>query len=201
MKHESGFTLLETLVALVLMSLLLVALFGAFRAGIASWRLADEYVEKTEPQLMLAQMLHRHMSQLKIAGTWQVSFRKPVWDSDRQGVFFLAESDALQYIAPLGQAVDNQLFLIELRSQAKGQPGLWIKMVPYDEKRQDQMLAELEAAQAEQISQDIEVKFSYLTGMGWQSGLKEGAQPTLLRVDWFSAGRTWASTTYRIGGN
>lgn len=201
MKREAGFTLLETLIALVLMSLLLLAVFGSFRAGISSWRLADEHVERTEPQLMLSRMLYRHMSQLKIAGTSRLSFRQSVWDSERQGVFFLAKPDALQYIAPLGQAVDNQLHLIELSSRPEGRQGLWIKAVLYDEKQKNEVLAELENLAAEQISQDVEVRFSYWLNDGWQEELPDGAQPVLLKVDWLAGDRAWASTTYRIVGS
>lgn len=201
MRREAGFTLLETLVALVLMSLLLVALFGGFRAGISSWRLADEHISKTESQVMLAQMLQRHMSLLKVAGTARKSYRSAVWESERQGVFYLAQADTLQYIAPLGQASDNQLYLIELRSGAAGEPGIWVKMVPYDEKRKNDLLSELEVAQAEQINQDIEVRFSYLINANWVDELPEGARPDLLKVVWLSAERVWSSSTYRIVGS
>ena len=200
MRRNAGFTLLETLVAMVLMSLLLIALFGSFRAGVASWRLADEHVDKMEPQLMLSRMLYRHMSQLRIAGTSRFSFRSTVWSSERQGVFYLAKVDVLRYVAPLGQAVDNQLYLVELRSRAGSQPGVWMKAVPYDEKNNDEMLAELDKIEAEQVSRSVEIRFSYLLETEWLNELPDGAQPVLLKVDWLSPGRTWASTTYRIVG-
>lgn len=197
---QRGFTLLETLVALVLMSLLLLALFGGFRAGIASWRIADDYVEETETQLMLSRLLYRQMNQLKIAESEGKSLLGRKWSGGKKGTFFLAQADVLQYIAPLGQAADNQLYLIELRNGTKDAPGLWVKMLPYDAAKKAELLQALELAEPQLLSSSLQVRFSYQSNRGWLDELPLGGQTALLRVAWLSVERSWASTTYRIVG-
>jgi len=200
MKRESGFTLLETLVAMVLMSLLLMALFGGFRAGINSWRLADSHVERNEPQLLLSRMLYRQMNQLKFSRTARESFRAALWESEKQGVFYLATADVLQYIAPLGLAVGEQHYLIELHNRPGGEPGIWFKAVPYDEQNKTESLDSFEEAGLELLSSEVELRFSYFMGGEWADELESGARPLLVKVDWRAEGRTWPSSIYRISG-
>lgn len=201
MRREAGFTLLETLVALVLMSLLLVALFGGFRAGISSWRLADEHIAKKESQMMLVQMLQRHMSQLVDGGGLTLSVIDQVRGGGRSdGLFHHATETGLRYVAPLGQSADNELYLIELRSKAQEQGGLWIRMVPFQSVQELELLEALEAAEYTQVSAQIEARFSYFLAEEWVHELGEQEYPRLLKIEWLSEDQSWPATVFRLNG-
>lgn len=93
MKSARGFTLLEVLVALVLIGLLMVVLFGGFRAGINSWRIADQHSMRVEEPRQLSGLLYRHLGQLLPAR----------FAADEQGNIqpsFTGEKGRMLYIAP-----------------------------------------------------------------------------------------------------
>lgn len=190
--RQRGFTLLETLIALVLMSLLMVALFGGFRAGIASWRVADNHIVQAEPQVLVSRMLYRHLSAVHM-----------VQEAD----FFKLEealpavrgtTDRISYTAPLALAVDNQLYSIELANEPGGRAGLWIRYVPYDPALD--MQAELEDAEYLQLSGELGMQLSYFVEEDWVDELSEDAVPKLVRVHWMSGERVWPASVFRVTG-
>lgn len=190
--RQRGFTLLETLIALVLMSLLMVALFGGFRAGIASWQVADSYIEQTEPQVLVSRMLYRHLSAVHMP--LQVGFFRFAG----QQAPVAGTSDRISYTAPLALAVDNQLYSIELANEPGGRAGLWIRYVPYDPALD--MQAELEDAEYLQLSGELGMQLSYFVEEDWVDELSEGAVPKLVRVHWMSGERVWPASVFRVTG-
>lgn len=188
--RQRGFTLLETLIALVLMSLLLVALFGGFRAGIASWRVADSYIEQSEPQVLVSRMLYRHLSAVQAVP--QVGFFRLA----EQQASLAGTVDRISYIAPLALAVDNQLYSIELANEPEGRAGLWIRYAPYEP--QLDMQKELEAAEYLQISGELGMQLSYFVEEEWVGELPEGTMPKLVRVHWMSEDRVWSDSVFRV---
>lgn len=188
--RQHGFTLLETLIALVLMSLLMVALFGSFRAGIASWQVVDSHVEHTEPQLLLGRMLYRHFSQVKIFSSVPGFGKVAVSDS------FQGYTGRVRYIAPLAQSVDDQLYVIELTSNPEGHSGVWIKYVPFE--TLDIIEDQLGQAEYQLISAELEIEFSYFVGAEWVTELDKKNAPRLVRVSWRSAERLWADSVFAI---
>lgn len=195
MRRENGFTLMETLIALVLMSLLLLALFGGFRAGIASWRLVDRHVDANEPQLRLDRMLYRHLSQLKLQGEGRSFTGATV----AENTFMIATRDTIHYAAPLALSADNEVHSIELISQPAGRAGLWMRTAPYDENVN--MVEVLKDVDYVQLNDSISVKFSYFVEGEWHDALEEGVNPELLRVYWQAGQRVWSSSTYAVIGH
>lgn len=203
--RQQGFTLLETLVALTLMGLLMVALFGGFRAGLASWQVAERQVAASEPQLMLERMLYRHLSQLRYAVVSRERTRSN-WSATGKAAFYLAGPEVLRYTAPLAQAVGGDLYLIELHSQPDGREGVWIRMVPFVEGEHEQALEALDNEELQQVSDRLRIRFSYFLDSQaeedaeteWLDELEQGAIPSLVRVHWTAEERVWASTTYQI---
>lgn len=191
-RRQTGFTLLETLVALVLMSLLLLALFGGFRAGIASWRIAGSHIEQTGSQLLLGRVLHRHLAQIVVT-SGNGGANNPA------GIHsFAGAADRIRYIAPLALAVDNQLYGIELASEPDGREGVWIRYVPYE--GLEGLKETLDEAEYVQVDELLRIRFSYFVDEEWQEELEVGVVPKLVRVHWSSAGRTWSDTTYAVAG-
>lgn len=191
---QQGFTLMETLIALVLMSLLLLALFGGFRAGIASWHAMDRQVALSEPQQRLDRLLYRHLSQLQGAEQMRGFL---MGSRDGGGVFFVARKNRIRYAAPLSLSVDNQPYAVELASEPNGRTGLWIRYVPFDDAQAAHDL--LDAEEYVQVSESLTVSFNYFVADEWLDELEENVLPLLVRVHWSSPERTWSATTYAVG--
>lgn len=62
--HQSGLTLLEMLIALVLLSILLVLLFGGLRLASRSWSAGDRYVNQTAQMVAVQEFLRSRISQV-----------------------------------------------------------------------------------------------------------------------------------------
>jgi len=61
--HQQGFTLLELLIALVMVSLVMTAAFGALRVGSRSWESGVERADSVEEMQAFAEFLRRQMAQ------------------------------------------------------------------------------------------------------------------------------------------
>lgn len=192
MSRQSGFTLLETLVAMTLMSLLMLALFGGFRAGIASWQVAESHIDANEPQLLLNRMLYRHLTQLYVPRGSRMS-------GPAEPAFF-GSVDRIRYVAPLALSVDNRLYAIELASAPEGREGVWIKYLPYDQLEPEGIESTLAGLEYMQVSDSLRVQFDYFVGDEWLDELEGGTVPGLVRVQWFAGDRVWSSSTFRVTG-
>ena len=151
-KSARGFTLLEVLVALVLIGLLMVVLFGGFRAGINSWRIADQHSMRVEEPRQLSGLLYRHLGQLLPAR----------FAADEQGNIqpsFTGEKGRMLYIAPLSMSSGSVPYVFEVISRWQGRPGIWARYAPYHPNKSAQEL--LSAADFVQISASLQADFAY----------------------------------------
>ncbi len=173
MKQQKGFTLLETLIALVLMSLLIMALFGGFRAGLRSWQSAEKHVAWVEEPRQLSALLYRHLSQFVPVAVGQT----------RAGTMYLfsAAPERLLYVAPLAMSVGDEPYVFELVSGHDGQSGLWARFAPLTEdKTYSELLNDVEYVQ---ISENVSARFSYFFQEAWVDSLPEGQLPELVKVN------------------
>lgn len=125
MKHlQRGFTLLEMLVAMVMVSLLFLALFSAFNTISRGWDAADKRIMKTEDMSLINGFLRRQLNNILVV------------KMNTQGEAYYAfegEREVVRYAAPL-QPLQNQggIYLIEMAvaSANKGKK-LTIRFAPY----------------------------------------------------------------------
>ena len=90
-RRESGFTLLELLVALSLVGLMSVAIFGGLRFGTRTWEAGSARSEQINEVVLTQSLMRRHLIQL--AAFDQVQQRSetaPVFEGEGQFVRFLA---------------------------------------------------------------------------------------------------------------
>lgn len=191
MKQQKGFTLLETLVALVLMSLLVMALFGGFRAGLRSWHAAEKHVAWVEEPRQLSSLLYRHLSQFVPIRVGQPSFDIIY--------LFSASADRLLYVAPLAMSVGDELHVFEMVNGHHGQPGLWARFAPVTQntnQTDQELLADVEYVQ---ISENLSAQFSYYFEEAWLDSLEVGQLPTLIKVNLqLSSGQEWPSLVFAV---
>lgn len=189
MNRQKGFTLLETLVALVLMSLLIMALFGGFRAGIRSWQAAERHVEWVEEPRQLSALLYRHLSQfIPVAGERSFSGSMHA---------FVGEPERLLYVAPLAISVANQPYIFELVNGHDGQLGLWARFAPLELDKNYQ--ESLDQAEYLQISENLSARFAYFYEDAWVDSLPEGKVPILVKVNLtIESQQEWPSLVFAV---
>ena len=86
-----GFTLLEILVAMLVLTLIVTSSFGALRLGERSWEAGAARSAETETLRTVANLLQRQLGQL-VPVTWKV-------DTENH-IAFAGARDALRFIAP-----------------------------------------------------------------------------------------------------
>lgn len=123
---QHGFTLLEMLIAFVLVSLLFVALFSSFHTIAHGWEAADKRMGKTEDMRLIEEFLRRQLSQAMVV---RIKGEK----KDTTVYAFEGSATEVRYAAPL-QPLQNQggVFLIELAIvSGKNGQALQMRYAPY----------------------------------------------------------------------
>ncbi|WML89810.1 prepilin-type N-terminal cleavage/methylation domain-containing protein [Thiothrix lacustris] len=123
--RQRGFTLLEMLISLVLLSFLFLALFASFHTIGRSWDAADARMNKTEDMRLMTDFLRRQLSQAMVV---QIVGKKEAKVYALEG-----SATSLRYVAPL-QPLQHQggIFLIEINIVAsKGGKKLEMLFAPY----------------------------------------------------------------------
>lgn len=93
MKRAAGFTLLEVLAALVLLTLLLVGVYAGIRTATHSVRSGTAAIERIDQVRSAQQFLRRELAQ---------SMLQPIGRSDHgEPIYFEGSARAMRYVAPL----------------------------------------------------------------------------------------------------
>ena len=96
LRRANGFTLLELLIALSLVSLILMLLYGGLNLGSRNWDSIEQKVRETENVRLARSFLQRALLQAR-KKSWEVERRKyPV---------FFGSSEQLEFITPLSSHV------------------------------------------------------------------------------------------------
>ena len=202
--RQTGFTLLEMLITLSLVSLLFLALFGAFNTIARGWDAADTRMNKTEDLRLISDFLRRQLGQamaVKIKGK-----------DDTLVYAFEGDSTSLRYAAPLQPLQANGgVFLIQL-DIANGKAGKMLQMryAPYrPDITWDEALADTEPVPVFDGFKDL--RFDYFGaeengkdpewGSDWQD---RNLYPLLLKLTLSDKERQWPDiiiTMPQVGAN
>ena len=119
-RAQSGFTLVEMIVALIVVSLLVALVYGALRTGMRSWEASQEQVEKLNAMRIGWNFIHH-----ALANTRQVN--DPV--AEEPGLFFYGEKDRLGFVSDMPSHLGlGGRYLVEIQqAEVLDQPGLLFK--------------------------------------------------------------------------
>ncbi|WP_263143279.1 prepilin-type N-terminal cleavage/methylation domain-containing protein [Pseudomonas sp. RIT-PI-AD] len=196
MKSNRGFTLLEVLVALTLTGLLVVALFGGFRAGIRSWQTVERHTALVEEPRQLSAMLYRHLGQMIPA----------VFGTNSEGgqeAGFIGEVNRIRYVAPLAMSANGLPYIFEMVSNREGQEGVWVRFAPYQaDKPSEEQLA---GSDFLQVSKTLDVTFRYF-GVGndsngierWSDTYSSNELPRLVSFRLAGSERAWPEMIFPV---
>ena len=114
-QKNSGFTLLEVMLAMTLLSIMMVLLFGSLRIGAESWDKGESKIAEVNEKAVVYQFFKRHLPSIP-----------PLWDnfSDDEKYFsFQGEQDKLQFVSVFPASAGRkglQLFEVGLDKVDKG---------------------------------------------------------------------------------
>lgn len=94
LSHQTGFSLLEMLIAFSLVSLLFVALFASFNTVGRSWESAEKRIKKLEDRQLISAWLQRQLEQMLV-----LRLKKKTEDSSAYA--FEGTQEHLRFTAPL----------------------------------------------------------------------------------------------------
>lgn len=187
-KQQKAFTLIETLVALTLMSLLIMVLFGGFRVGVRSWQMSEAYIANAEEPRQLSGLLYRHFGQIVPVALGGAGVFQEMAFQTREG--------QIRYAAPLAMSVGNTHYLFELINNHAGKGGIWARFAPViAEQSAEDILA---SAQYTQVSKDWSVHFTYFYKDEWLAEVPDGELPQLVAVRLTAAEQQWPSMVFAI---
>lgn len=189
-KRQRGFTLLELLIGMVLLSLMLTLLFGALRLGARSWDSGDKRAEEIAQMRSVHGFLRRELGQVFLLR----------WKKDNDSrLAFDGGPDALKFVAPLaGQVGGGGLYLMGLTLE-QGEAGkrLILKRAVNPEAKD---FSSLEQGDSTVLAEHLEkLGIAYFGALspegkaGWQDKWDDARRlPQLLRLQIkTSDGRDW----------
>ena len=136
MQH-TGFTLLELLIAMTLLGMILLLLFGGLRLGVRSWDASQKQVDSLNSIRSLENFLRRELS-LIYPYVWN--------NAPERRVAFLGERNRLSFVAPLPSRVGGgglYLVSVELQQRSKVQRIVWKHMPLSSQMQNFSALAEI----------------------------------------------------------
>ena len=124
-RQHSGFTLLEVLVAVVIMAVIMTTAFGALRLGGRSWEAGITRATDNERFRTVAALMRRQVSQI-IPMTWP--------DGTNKRIAFDGASDQLRFVSPAPQQHRQAgLFEYGLSAQRDGpDTNLILSFIPFN---------------------------------------------------------------------
>ena len=186
--RQKAFTLIETLIALTLMSLLIMVLFGGFRVGVRSWQVSEEYIANTEEPRQISALLYRHLDQIVPVKLGGISFDSLM--------AFESQAERIRYAAPLAMSVGNTYYLFEMINNYEGRGGLWVRFAPLvDGWAAEEIFSE---AQFLQVSKEWSVRFRYFHDEQWLDEMPDGLMPSLVSVHLTAVDQHWPSMVFSV---
>ena len=128
-KKSRGFTLVELLVAIMILTLFMTASMGAVRIASRSWAAGQERTDATEELRGAADFLRRQFAQLPLA---------TVGEGDEERLLFVADERHVMFVAPATQFSHGAgLMTYVLAADEDGErQKLTLRYAPYDPGRE-----------------------------------------------------------------
>ncbi len=110
--RQNGFTLLELLIALTLVTLIVTLLFGGIRLGNRSWSAVEEKAERYAEMRLIWRFVHERLGQARA-----VRYQTDEGDSE---LLFYGDGEAVEFISPMPAHLGvSGLYIIRLHQVGK----------------------------------------------------------------------------------
>lgn len=121
-RRQAGFTLLELIVAIVLMGLVMVMLYGGLRLGLNGWDSGERRAEATNRLRSVEEFLRRQLAQSMTV--YELNGEPP-----KRFVVFTGQAEGIQFIAPMPARLSQADLYRMWIGVSDGK--LWLRWRPY----------------------------------------------------------------------
>ena len=124
-RKAKGFTLIEVLIAMTLLSMMVVLLFGSLKICANSWEKGEAKITDVNEVAVVYNFFHQHLS-----------LAKPLWNdysTEEKSFSFQGKAHALQFVSAFPASADRsglQLFSLDLQSEHNDQ-FIKVTLVPF----------------------------------------------------------------------
>ncbi len=174
-----GFTLLEVLLAMTLLSIMVVLLFSSLRIAAESWNKGEKKIAEVNEKAVVYQFFKQHFSTIK-----------PLWNEfpDQESEFsFQASATQMQFVSVLPESAERKgLQLFQLKYIERQSGTLKVNIQPFYSSVDDQPWEADEVVLLEQI-EDFELSYFgredfSAVGEWTQSWQQKQSLPLLIKV-------------------
>ncbi len=177
-----GFTLLEVLIALGLISIIMVVLFSSLRTASRAWDAVDRAVYRLDEARRVQRFLDDRLSRA-------VMLRLKTGRGNP--VAFAGDEEHLTFVTPLFEFLEfGGIYTVDIRYKADGK-ALMLRFAPFDPTRP--LSDQLDEAQEDTLLETVEsVRFGYLDRRGeWRDRWDRARPPRRVRIAIEAAGERW----------
>jgi general secretion pathway protein J len=108
--HSRGFTLLELLIALTIVAVIVVIIFGALRIGIRAWEKGEKDVDIRQRQRIVLDLIKRQLASTCVS---------EVWGRDQQLVSLKGDSKSVEFVSQIPMTPGNRFGLVFVKYAVK----------------------------------------------------------------------------------
>ncbi len=191
---SSGFTLLEVMLAMTLLSIMVVLLFGSFKISAESWNAGESKILQVNEKAVVYQFFKRHLTNVR-----------PLWDDfsdDERRFSFQGELDRMQFVSVFpASAARKGLQLFQIGPDKREKDAITVTVTPfYPTEENDQWQPE-EVVLLERVA---DFEFSYFGqeegGGNWEDNwLEKESLPALIKIKIvLQDGRYWPEMIFPL---
>jgi general secretion pathway protein J len=108
--HNKGFTLLELLIALTIVAVIVVIIFGALRIGIRAWEKGEKDVDSRQRQRIVLDLIKRQLASTCVS---------EVWGRDQQLVSLKGDSKSIEFVSQFPMTPGNRFGTVYVKYAIK----------------------------------------------------------------------------------
>jgi len=194
---QTGFTLLELLVAIMILTMIMTAAMGAVRVASRSFEAGVQRSDETATIRVIANVLRRQFRQL-LPVTWN--------ENNRDFIAFEGDRDHVQFVAPAPDSSTGPGYLVyRLATGPSQEPNsLVLDFAPFDP-GSDHFEMPANSGR-ELLANGIQVSFDYFGSMDeldqpdWhENWLADSARlPAIVRMHLATSGQQWPELLFRV---
>ncbi len=182
MTRARGFTLLEVLIALGLISIIMVILFSSLRTASKAWDAVDRAVYRLDEERRAQRFLNDRLSRA-------VMLRLKTGRGNP--VAFAGDDEHLSFVTSLFEFLEyGGIYAVDLYYKADGK-ALMLRFAPFDPSHA--LADQFDQAREDTLLEQVDsLHFNYLDKRGnWNDEWHENRPPKLVRIAISAADKTW----------
>jgi len=185
--QNNGFTLLELLMSLTILSIIVVIIFGALRIGVRAWEKGEKQVDAHQRYRIVLDLMKQQLSSIRL---------KKIKNEGQASFFLKGDSKSLEFVSGVSMIPGNTFETVYVKYQVKNEERnaerlfFFEKNLVLIERAPD--LAELDDQAFHELIPEVQsVAFKYLKGLGqagnqeWQPGWEpdtDGEMPLAVKI-------------------